>query len=126
MRNLLISVGIFLTMLIAIFLSTVYLSRICSDLIKTTDTLEEQITNEKWKDAYGSSIKLSSKWKSYCTKISIFVDHEEIDNIDHELWTLTQYTKCKNKDESLADIHVIKFFLNHITNMEKITVQNIF
>ena len=126
MKNLIISVTIFLTMLVAIFYSTVYLSRICSDLIKTSDALEEQITNDKWQDAYESSIKLTSKWKNYCTKLSIFVDHEEIDNIDHELWTLTQYTKCKNKDESLAAIHVIKFFTNHITNMEKITVQNIF
>jgi len=98
----------------------------CSDLIKTSDVLEEQITNDKWEDAYENSIKLTSKWKDYCTKVSIFVDHEEIDNIDHELWTLTQYTKCKNKDESLAAIHVVKFFINHITNMEKITVQNIF
>ena len=126
MKNLLISVSIFLTMLIAIYFSTVYLSRICSDLMKTADTLEHQITNDKWKDAYDTSINLTSKWKNYCTKLSIFVDHEEIDNIDHELWTLTQYTKCENRDESLAGIHVIKFFLNHITNMEKITVQNIF
>jgi hypothetical protein len=126
MRNLLISATLFVTMLIAIFFSNQYLSRICSDLTKTSTTLEDQITNEKWKEAYDTSMKLTSKWKNYCTKLSIFVDHEEIDNIDHELWQLTQYTKCENKDESLAGVHVIKFFISHITNMEKISVQNIF
>jgi len=126
MKNLLISVVIFLTMITAIFFSTTYLSRTCANLIKTTATLEAQITNEKWEDAYNTSMELTSKWMDYCTKLSIFVDHEEIDNIDNELWKLSQYTKCKNKDESLAGVHVIKFFINHITNMEKINLQNIF
>jgi hypothetical protein len=126
MRNLLISVAIFITMIIAIFFANLYLSRICLDLTKTSSTLEDQITNEEWESAYDTSNKLTSNWKSYCTKLSIFVDHEEIDNIDHELWKLTQYTKCRNKDESLAGLHVIKFFITHITNMEKISVQNIF
>jgi len=125
MKNLIISVTIFVTMIIAIFLSTQYLSRICLDLTKTSTTLEYQITNEKWKEAYGTSIKLTSKWNNYCTKLSVFVDHEEIDNIDHELSQLVQYTKCENKDESLADINIIKFYIKHITNMEKISIQNI-
>ena len=126
MRNLLISVAIFMTMIVAIFFSTQYLSNICSDLLKTSSTLEKQITAEKWKDAYDTSMELTSKWKNYCTKLSVFVDHEEIDNVDGELWKLSQYTKCANNEESLASLHVIKFFIGHITNMEKISMQNIF
>ena len=126
MKNLMFSVAIFLTMVITIFLSTEYLSKVCLDLTKTSSTLEDQITNEKWKEAYDGSLKFAIKWKDYCSKLSVFVDHEEMDNIDHELWQLTQYTKCENKDESLAAIHVVKFFIIHINNMEKVSFQNIF
>lgn len=126
MRNLIISVFIFITMLIAIFFSTQYLSRICSNLTKTSSDLEDQITSGKWKEAYDTTMKLTSKWQNYCNKLSVFVDHEEIDNIDNELWRLTQFTKCENKDESLACLHALKFFISHISNMEKISLQNIF
>lgn len=53
------------------------------------------------------------------------VHHSEVDNMNNELWKLTQYTKFNNKEESLASVHVIKFLLKHIIEMERINITNI-
>jgi len=98
----------------------------CNNLVELGDSIEDQISKENWQAAYDSSMKLTKEWKNHCDVISLFVHHQEIDNIDNELWKLSQYTKCHTKDESLASVHVVKFFLNHIKNLEDFSIQNIF
>lgn len=93
---------------------------------KMTDELETSITDDDWNKSYKTSLIFFDDWQKYSDKISIFVHHAEIDNINMELWKLTQYVKEKNKDESLASVHVLKFLLEHIANMEKVNLQNIF
>lgn len=126
MKKIIVSFTIFLSMLGCMFFSVSYLSKVNRDLIKLSDTLEKQVSNQQWKEAYATSMTFTEKWKKYSSVLSVYVNHLEIDNIDNELWKLSQYTKCENKDESLASLHVIKFFIDHIFNLEKITWQNIF
>jgi len=125
MKNIVISLILFIALIFGVFISLNYLSTMCNDLVKKSDTIEEQIAKENWQEAYNSSMKLTDDWKEHCDTISFFVHHQEIDNIDNELWKLSQYTKCRNKDESLASIHVVKFYINHIKNLENVSIQNI-
>lgn len=87
--------------------------------------MEKLVSSESWEKAYGESLKLFDNWQNKHVVISMVINHSEIDNINNELWKLTQYVKCKNKDESLASIHVVKFLLEHIMLMEKINIENI-
>jgi len=126
MKNVIISVIIFFALLIGLFVSLNYLSSMCNDLVNLGDKIEDEISKENWQEAYDSSMNLTKEWKNHCDVISFFVHHQEIDNIDNELWKLSQYTKCQTKDESLASVHVVKFFINHIKNLEDLSIQNIF
>lgn len=126
MKNVVISIIIFVALLFGMFFSLNYLSSMCNDLAKLGDKIEDEIAKENWKEAYDSSMNLTNEWKDHCDIISFFVHHQEIDNIDNELWKLSQYTKCQTKDESLASVHVVKFFINHIKNLENLSIQNIF
>lgn len=69
--------------------------------------------------AYGKSLELFNDWQDNNFVISMVTNHSEIDNINIELWKLTQYVKCESEDESLASIHAVKFLLEHIMQMEK-------
>lgn len=89
------------------------------------DELEELVSSESWEKAYGKSLELFNDWQDNHFVISMVINHSEIDNINNELWKLTQYVKCKSEDESLASIHVVKFLLKHIIKMEKINIENI-
>ena len=89
------------------------------------DELEELVSSESWEKAYGKSLELFNDWQDNHFVISMVINHSEIDNINNELWKLTQYVKCKSEDESLASIHVVKFLLEHIIKVEKINIENI-
>lgn len=126
MKNVILSFAIFIIILIAMTFSISYLNKVSSNLQKLNDKIEQSITDNKWDEAYKESIDYTQKWEKYSKVIKLFVNHQEIDNIEIELWKLPQYIKEHTKDESLASVHVLKFLVSHISNLEKVNIQNIF
>lgn len=126
MKNILISFTVFVFMLAAIIFSIAYLNKITKNIQTINDNLETYITNEDWDNAYKASLEYTSVWEKHTKIIKAFVNHQEIDNVEIELWKLPQYVKEHSKDEALASVHVLKFLISHISNMEKINLQNIF
>lgn len=126
MKNLVVSLLILVVMIIAISISIKYLNKASSDLSMLNNEIEQHITADNWDEAYKTSIEFTNKWNEYSTKIKLFIDHQEMDNIDLELWKLPQYIKEMTKDESLASVHSLKFLLNHIAELEEIKLENIF
>ncbi|WP_246582961.1 DUF4363 family protein [Clostridium simiarum] len=125
MRNVIISFSLFIIMILAMIFSINYLNKTCDSLRDTCDKLEESISNENWDNSYEDSLKFLDDIQKNSKLISIFIDHEELDNISNELYKLTQYIKGESKEESLASLHVIKFYLNHVQELQKINIQNI-
>jgi hypothetical protein len=113
-------------MLIGIFFSINYLNKICAKLEVSAVQIEKDINAHLWDKAYDDSLGFLKEWDKYSHKISIFSDHVEIDNVNNEIWKLTQYTKCKNEEESLASAQVLKFLLRHIPEREMVNSDNIF
>lgn len=126
MKNAVISLLIFIIMVISIAFSLNYLNKVSDDLGRLNDEIEQYITDNDWDKAYKSSIEYTEKWKDYSEKLKLFVDHQEMDKIEIELWRMPQYIKERNKEESLATVHVLKFLVNHISDLERVNIQNIF
>lgn len=113
-------------MLIFVFFSINYLNKTSLNLQKLNDAMEQYVTEDNWDKAYKASMSFANEWKKHSTIIKAFVNHQEIDNVELELWKLPQYIKEETKDEALASIHILKFLLSHISNLEKVNMQNIF
>lgn len=126
MKAVYISVTLFSIMLFSLIFSVNYLDKVCNKLGVINITIENSIKNADWNKADESSSMFLKDWQSYSHKLSLFIDHKEMDNINDELWKLTQYINCRNKDEALASNNVIKFFIEHVNKMEKINTENIF
>lgn len=126
MKNIIASFALFIIVMLTVIFSINYLGNVCNKLEVLDVQIENNIKNDEWNKAYSNSIKFLDEWHDYSKKVSIFTHHAEIDNINIELWKLTQYTKCQTKDESLASAHVIKLLLNHLVELEKVNSQNIF
>lgn len=126
MKNIIISLSIFIITIITILLSLNYLNKVCTELNKNVSSLEDLVNNEDWDSAKKQSISFLSSWERYANQIAVFVHHEEIDNINTEVEELSQYIKSEDKEEALVDISVIKFYIIHINKFEKINIQNIF
>lgn len=125
MKNVVISLILFTIMVIGIAFSLNYLRKVTDDLGRLNDEIEQNITDSNWDKAYESSIKYTEKWNDYSEKLKLFVDHQEMDKIETELWRLLQYIKEKSKEESLASIFVLKYLVDHISELEKVNIQNI-
>ncbi len=126
MKNIVISLIISVIMIIAMSLSIKYLNKVSQDLGGLNDEIEQYIADDNWDEAYKASIDFTEKWTNYSKKIKLYLNHQEIDNIEMELKKLPQYIKEMTKDESLASVHVLKFLVDHISELEKIKIQNIF
>lgn len=126
MKNILISFTIFIVMITSIIFSIRYLDKTTRNIQTLNDKLEEYISKDEWQKAYKVSLEYTLVWEKHSKVIKAFVNHQEIDNVEMELWKLPQYVKEKSKDEALASVHVLKFLISHISNLEKINLQNIF
>lgn len=126
MKNAWISLCIFLVMIIGMYFSLSYLNKTCSRFEDQSARLESLINDGKWEEADKLSNELFYEWEEKSRIMSIFVNHLEIDAMNNEILKLTQYVKCKSKDEALASNHAVKFFSKNITSLQKINIQNIF
>ena len=126
MKNVVISLTISVIMIIAISFSIKYLNKVSQDLGKLNDEIEQYIIDDNWDKAYKTSIEFTEKWTDCSKKIKLFLNHQELDNIEMELSKLPQYIKEMTKDESLASVHTLKFLVDHISELEKVKIQNIF
>ena len=113
-------------MITTMFFSIKYLAKVSQNLGRLNDEIEQNIIDDNWDEAYKTTLEFTDKWKDYSKKIKLFSNHQEIDNIEIELRKLPQYIKEMSKDESLASVNVLKFLLDHIAELEKIKIQNIF
>lgn len=103
-----------------------YFNKVSQELASLNEKIMENINDNNWDKAYENTIELTEKWENYSKKIKLFLNHQEIDSIEVELKKLPQYIKEETKDESLASTNVLKFFLNHIAELEKVKLENIF
>lgn len=126
MKNLIISFMIFIIMVTGMLVSLNFLNKKCSYYEGMATSLEDSLNKESWNTAYDMSIKFLEEWKKDSKVISSYINHFHVEAINDQVLKLTQYVKVKDKSESLAVVHEIKFFLKAILSMEKITIDNIF
>lgn len=126
MKNVILSIAIFLIMVITMSFSISYLHKISLELENLNNEVEQYIANEKWDMAYKTYTQFKDEWEHHTKIIKLFVNHQEIDNIEMELCKLSEYVKEKTKDEALASISTLDFLLSHVSDLEKINLQNIF
>ncbi|MFA6939899.1 MAG: DUF4363 family protein [Clostridiaceae bacterium] len=126
MKNIFVPFVLFIMLMLLIILPPRYLNKICGTLTDKTDDIELLVSNENWNDSYALSVQLLDSWQDKKTVFSIFAPHDEIDDINMEIYKLSQYVKCRDKAESLASIHLIKFLINHLNELNKVSIQNIF
>ncbi|KHO40157.1 DUF4363 family protein [Clostridium tetani] len=125
MKNVFISFLIFVSMLFSIIFSVNYLNQIYSNINSLNLQLESYVIAEDWENSHKIINTIDTTWSDYSSKLFMFVNHQEIDIISSELKKLSQYILCKNKDESLASLHSVNFFLKHIVHLEEISIENI-
>ena len=91
--------------------------------------ISQEITNieENGEEKIEENVnKLSEAWKNEESKLSCYMEHDELEEIS-KLITSLKFSSKKNDTEKIEEnINEIKFKMEHIKNKQKVKIKNIF
>ncbi len=126
MKNMIATCIIFFLMIFILFFASKYIVLTCDKLLDVSSEIEENIVNDNWDESYMLSFELLNIYEGHVANLTLFLNQTDFDNIYSEVIKLSQYSKCKNKDEALSSIHVVKTLINQVKELESISIGNIF
>ena len=69
---------------------------------------------------------INQKWRNKNEKLSFYIEHDELEKVETELYSLNANIDAKDCEQAIEKIEKCKFILKHIENKEKLSLKNIF
>lgn len=126
MKNIFMTLFLFIGVILICFFSVRYLNNISDKVYAENTSIKKYIQSENWAKANKKSKEMSNQWHIYSNNCSVFVNHTLIDDLSLEEHKLEAYIKTKDKEEALASSESIEFLLERIKKLETINLQNLF
>ena len=125
MRNALISVVLFiLTMICVYFLNNSVLT-LCDNIKMQSEDIELEITAGQYEEAYDKSLKLLDSIQEKNVLTSIYLSHQEFDNLLNEAVKLSTYLVHGDEIEAHASLHLLKHNTEHLKKLQIPSLENI-
>lgn len=102
-----------------------YLQIDTAKLNSKIDTINKAIEKNDWKNAHTNIKELKKDWESSQKIWALFINHREIDNISSSLCKTEEYILNNSLSDSSAYLAELKEFIDHIPDMEKLSLKNI-
>lgn len=126
MRNVIILIVTSIILVFAGIWQINYIEESSRYAISDVEYVENLIRNDNYNGANAHITELENTWGSMKNIWSIFIMHDEIDDIETALVNLKTYTKSQNKEEALVYSEQLKQNLGHISKKQKIRIENVF
>ncbi|NLV21043.1 MAG: DUF4363 family protein [Syntrophomonadaceae bacterium] len=99
----------------------------------STDTITGQIEQvmtaidgQHWEQAMQQTAKIEKSWHENARWWPVFLDHQEIDNIEFSLAKVKKYVDTRNAPLAQGQLSELHLMLEHIPDKERINLENIF
>lgn len=125
MRNALLSVLLFLSIMICVLFLNNSIINLCNDIKKQSEDIELNIADGKIEDAYHQSLELLNSIEEKNIITSIYLSHQEFDNLLNEALKLSTYLVHEDEIEAHASLHLVKYNADHIKKLQIPTLENI-
>lgn len=126
MKMLFFSIIIILIIITSGMFIKLYLKNKTLQLNREIITINQLIEKGDWNYAHKITKILNDEWNSTEGKWALFINHHEIDSISSSLIKATQYVKYNDKENSSVYLSELKEYIDHIPDMEKLSLKNIF
>ena len=126
MKETIISITIILSILILDIASQNYTKKAVDDMNNCISTFRDQINNADAETLQKSVDNINIKWKGYNKKMSLYIEHNELEKVETYLSGYENYVYAEDKQVAFKDIDQTEFMLEHISNKYKFTLENIF
>lgn len=95
------------------------------ELASAIDQVNTAIEENQWEAARQHSQKLAEVWEEKARWWPIFLDHQEMDNIDFSLARVQAYVMSKNDPLARGQLAELKLMIKHIPEKEAVNMKNI-
>ena len=125
MRNAILSILLFLFTMICVYFLNNSVLNLCNDITKQAEDIELKISGGELEDAYYQSLELLNciQEKNFVT--SIYLSHQEFDNLLNEAVKLSTYIIHEDVTEAHTSLHLLKHNIDHIKKLQMPTLENI-
>jgi len=103
-----------------------YLTKTSTVMDEILKELENVVIKEDWDMAEDQLNKFIKKWGENKTYWSVLINHSEIDNIEQSIERLKRYIKLQDSLEASAETAGLKYYVLHIPENGRLSIENIF
>ncbi len=125
MKVFIVTTLMFLLVITGWFLAYTYLNNIYFELSDGFAMLSQTIEEQSWKSAIKQLSEINKQWEKNRERLNLFINHQEIHEIDLSLARAKQYIQQKEISTSLAEIEVLKKLIYMIKEDESLMLNNI-
>lgn len=126
MKNAVISIIVFVSLLLSIFFLNKSVLNLCDDIKSMTNEIEVLLSDDDKENAYLKSLDLLEYLHKKDLITSVYVNHTDFDSMRYETSRLCIYIKENDKREANASLHVIKYQAETVKHLQKVGMDNIF
>ncbi len=124
--RLLVSLLIILTSIVTLgFWTNHSLQSSTDDLTEQIDKVMIEIQHEQWETAARQTVDIEKYWSETARWWPVFLDHQEMDNIEFSLSKVKEYVRNRNAVLSLGQLSELRLMLRHIPEKEALNIKNI-
>ncbi len=105
---------------------TKYLESSSRYLLSDVYYSKQAIENNNLKLAKSHYNSLNDTWNNLKESWAIFIDHDEIGNLEEEMLKYNSYLEKENEEEAYVTILEIERLINHVIEKQEIHIGNIF
>ncbi len=125
MKNAIISVVLFVSVMICVYFLNTSLIRLCDDIQYKSQEIEYNITNENFDAAYAQSLELLEAINNNNFITSLYVSHQSFDNLLDEAIRVSLYTMYEEAPDANSALHLLKYNAKHIKELQIPSFENI-
>ena len=125
MRNAILSVLLFLSIMICVFFLNNSVINLCNQIETQSEDIELEIKGGNLEVAYYKSLELLNSIEEKNLVTSIYLSHQEFDNLLNESLKLSTYLDHNDETEAHASLHLVKYNADHIKKLQIPTLENV-
>ena len=94
-------------------------------LVQQIEAVNGQIETGDWAQAFVQVEELERKWDQEAKWWPVFLEHQEMDNIEFSLARCQEYVAWRNDALSMGQLAETRLMIEHIPRKEEINLENI-
>lgn len=119
-----------LTIIVVFIIVSIYfiydIEKTSDNIVINIEDIEKKMDENNWEEIQKDIDMLRKDWEGLAKLWSIFVEHDELDNIQVSLLRTDKYISMNNHVLARAELSVLKYLVRHIYLKQKLELGNIF